>query len=93
MKTVTACGVLAAFVALLGITGCGGGGGSGGGTPTPANVAPNAVVGGSQAVDSGTTVTLNGSASSDPDGSIASFSWTQTGGTAVTLAGDRKSVV
>jgi len=32
------------------------------------------------------TVTLNGSNSSDPGGSIVSYQWTQTGGTAVILS-------
>ena len=35
----------------------------------------------------GVMVTLNGSGSSDPDGSIANYAWTQTAGTpAVTLS-------
>ena len=51
------------------------------------NVAPTANAGTNQTVTSGVTVTLNGSASYDPDGSIASYAWTQTAGTpAVTLA-------
>ena len=51
------------------------------------NVAPTANAGTNQTVTSGVTVTLNGSASNDPDGSIASYAWTQTAGTpAVTLA-------
>ena len=51
-----------------------------------ANVAPIANAGANQTVTSGTTVTLNGTASSDSDGSIASYAWTQTAGTAVTLS-------
>lgn len=49
-------------------------------------MAPNASAGPAQSVSSGVTVTLNGSGSSDSDGSIASYSWTQTLGTAVTLS-------
>jgi PKD repeat protein len=37
--------------------------------------------------DPGVTVLLNGSASSDPDGSITSYQWTQTAGATVTLTG------
>jgi hypothetical protein len=51
-----------------------------------ANVAPIANAGPNQTIGSGATVTLNGTASSDPGGSIASYAWTQTVGTAVTLS-------
>jgi len=74
---------LAGFAALL-LVACGGGGGgssSGGG----GNIAPVANAGSPQTVTSGTTVTLNGAASGDADGSIAIYSWTQTGGPGVTL--------
>jgi len=37
--------------------------------------------------DPGVTVLLSGAASSDPDGSITSFQWTQTGGATVSLTG------
>ena len=39
-----------------------------------------------QSVDAGAAVTLTGSAS-DPDGTVASYAWIQTGGTLVTLIG------
>jgi hypothetical protein len=48
---------------------------------------PVAEAGVDVAVDEGATVALDGSASSDPTGAALSFSWTQLGGPAVTLAG------
>ena len=53
----------------------------------PANQPPAAVAGADQSVDTGTQVTLSGSASSDPDGTIARYGWEQTAGTMVTLNG------
>lgn len=52
------------------------------------NIPPlaNAGAGGTD-IEPGTTVTLNGSGSSDPDGSIASYAWAQTTGPTVTLSG------
>ena len=50
--------------------------------PPPPNVPPVASAGPNQAVNSGTVVTLNGSGSNDPDGTVASYAWTQTAGTA-----------
>jgi len=77
----------AATVALL-LASCGGGGGGGNGQPPPlpTNAPPTANAGTSQAVSGGVLVTLNGTGSNDPDGSIASYAWTQTAGTAVTLS-------
>ena len=51
------------------------------------NQPPLASAGAAQAVDEGTAVSLNGSASSDADGSIQGYSWVQTSGAAVTLSG------
>jgi hypothetical protein len=56
--------------------------GSGGG-----NTAPTANAGSDQTVAPNTLVTLNASASTDSDGTIASYGWTQTSGTGVTLSG------
>ena len=53
--------------------------------PAISNVAPVANAGADQVVTPGAGVTLVGSASNDPDGSIASYSWVQTSGAAVTL--------
>ena len=59
---------------------CGGGGGGGTTPPPPApepvNQAPSAVAGPDQAVSAGDLVSLDGSGSSDPDGTISSWSWT-----------------
>jgi fibronectin type 3 domain-containing protein len=50
------------------------------------NHAPTADAGPDQTVDEGQTVTLDGSNSFDPDGSVVSYSWTQIGGITVTLS-------
>lgn len=55
-------------------------------TPIILNDPPTADAGSDQTVDEGATVTLDGSNSSDPDDGIASYQWTQTGGTSVTLS-------
>jgi len=49
------------------------------------NEPPTAVTGPDQTVDEGVLVTLDGSASTDPDDGIASYLWQQTGGPAVTM--------
>ncbi len=54
---------------------------------TGLNQAPNAVAGTSQSVAGGARVTLNGSASNDPNDDALTFEWQQTGGPAVTLSG------
>jgi RHS repeat-associated protein len=51
------------------------------------NKAPNANAGTNQTVNEGTTVTLAGSASNDPDGSIATYQWVQTAGLSASLSG------
>ena len=77
-------------IAALLLVACGGGGGgsgssSSGGTPPP-NTAPVANAGADQTVNVGTTVILNGTASSDSDGTISGYAWTQTAGTTVSLS-------
>jgi len=53
-----------------------------------ANAAPVANAGPDQTdIDPFDTVTLDGSSSADSDGTVASYSWNQTGGTAVSLVG------
>ena len=53
---------------------------------TGTNAAPNAVAGAGQQVVSGAEVTLNGSASNDPDGDTLTYSWTQSLGPTVSLS-------
>ena len=50
------------------------------------NLSPTADAGPNQTVAEGDTVTLDGSGSTDPDDAIASYQWTQLGGTSVTLS-------
>lgn len=52
----------------------------------PANLAPLADAGSDQSVSGNAQVTLDGSASSDPDGDALTYSWVQTSGPAVTLS-------
>src|SRR5215467_6507558 len=69
-----------ALLALL-LCGCGGGSSSPPPASPPVNILPTANAGSNQTVISGAAVTLDGSASSDSDGTIASYAWTQTSGT------------
>ena len=55
--------------------------------PPPANQPPVAKAGSDRTVQAGSTVTLSGATSTDPDDGIASYQWQQNSGTAVTLAG------
>ncbi len=50
------------------------------------NLAPTAEAGANQTVIEGQSVTLDGSGSVDPDGTIVSYLWAQTSGTAVSFA-------
>jgi len=52
----------------------------------PANEAPTADAGSDQTVDEGATVTLDASGSSDSDGSIDSYDWSQTAGPSISLS-------
>ena len=54
--------------------------------PQPGNSPPVADAGQDQTKEEGTTVMLDGSGSYDPDGTIASYLWSQTGGVGVTLS-------
>ncbi|KHA61928.1 chitinase [Vibrio variabilis] len=58
-----------------------------GGTTTPVNRAPIANAGADVTVVGPATVSLDGSASKDADGTIASYQWSQVSGTPVTLVG------
>jgi hypothetical protein len=78
---------------VVGLAGCGGGGDEPP-TPTPTppsppvvvNAPPTADAGADQLVLTSAVVNLSGSSSSDPDGTITAFAWTQTAGPSVTLS-------
>ena len=81
---------IAVVMVLSALGACGGGSsGSSPSAPTPApppvNALPTAEAGSAQTVASGTTVTLDGSASADSDGTLDSFQWQQTEGPDVEL--------
>ena len=81
---------IATLMVTIALSACGGGGGgatSPGPTPTPPNSAPVANAGVNQSVDEQTTVTLDGTASSDPDGNNnLTYNWTQAEGVSVMLS-------
>jgi len=73
------------LAAVLILSGCGGSSNKNKPPPPPANNPPTSNAGPDQAVGRIVVVTLDGSASSDSDGTVASYAWTQTAGTVVTL--------
>lgn len=72
---------------LLFVCACSGGGSDSASVPA-INQAPTVVVTGVTSGDEGVTLTLSGSNSRDPDGSIAAFVWEQTAGPTARLVGD-----
>ena len=74
-------GIVIIFSLLLLLAGCGGGGGE----DSPANRPPVADAGDDQTVSAGDMVTLDGSGSSDPDGTVVRYLWTQPTGPLVSI--------
>jgi lysophospholipase L1-like esterase len=76
------------FIATLFLAACGGGSGSGssGGSSTISNTPPVVVIADHPGVvNEGETIQLDATGSSDSDGQIVSFAWTQISGTSVTV--------
>ena len=63
------------------------------GCPKAANVPPKANAGADQSVVAGATVTLDGSASVDPDGDELQFTWRQTAGAPIALSSASEAIV
>jgi len=63
-----------------------------GGTTEPVNRKPTAAAGADQSVQGPASVSLDGSASKDSDGTIASYAWSQVSGTAVALTNANAAV-
>ncbi len=78
------------MVAAVILTACGGGGGGGGSTtnqtPPPSNEPPEAAITGDALVAASSEVTLSGDESSDADGTINTYSWSQTAGESVEIS-------
>ncbi len=74
--------LLITLTGFLALSGCGGGGGGGGGNRNPV-----ADAGSAQTVDPLELVTLDGSNSTDPDGNINGYNWSQTSGPDIALSG------
>jgi lysophospholipase L1-like esterase len=78
--------IFAVLAVILTLSGCGGSSNNNNNPPPPPpNNAPTANAGPDQTVEEMVLVTLDGSGSSDSDGTVASYAWTQTAGTDVTL--------
>jgi hypothetical protein len=90
VKHLRVLGGLTAFCVAAFLSACGGGGGDGGNDPAP-NRAPSANAGADQSVFKAVTVTLDASASTDPDSNPLTYRWTQTAGPAVTLSSSTAS--
>ena len=60
--------------------------------PTPANQSPVASAGPDQTVTGGSTVTLNGSGSADPDSDPLTYQWQQTAGTPTVVLSNANTV-
>jgi hypothetical protein len=80
-----------AFISQFDVTGDGSGGGGGGGTPPP-NEAPIADAGSDLTVGPRQRVYLDGSGSSDADGHIVQYHWTQIAGKAVSIKNTESAV-